>query len=112
LNSNNSDLQRLKAKVCALLQLHAIDEHAHDVLSPWIAAQSLLEHHLYEDLGLPSRTQMGHFMQAHFPTLSAQKPKDKLWKKFLYDAIDEVAPACATCDDQATCFRCLISQSA
>jgi len=39
------------------------------------------------------------------------KPKDKLWKKFLYDAIGMVAPACVACDDQEHCFTCILAEA-
>jgi len=96
--------------VKTLLESHAADEHAKTVLAPHVAAVSLEMNHLYEDLGFKSRTEMGQFMMRHFPTLAVQKPKDKLWKKFLYDSIDAIAPACAGCDDQMTCFKCLVKE--
>ena len=97
-------------EVKTLLVTHAGDLYAREELAPLIAAKSLEMNHLYEDLGMKSRTEMGKFMNKHFHTLAAQKPKDKLWKKFLYDSIGKVAPACATCDDQLTCFSCIIKE--
>ena len=44
------------------------------------------------------------------PIEKAEKPKDKLWKKYLYDSIGKIAPACATCDDQLTCFTCMVKE--
>jgi len=97
-------------KVLALLQEHASDTYAAMVLAPWVAFESLAMNHLYEDLGFKSRTEMGAFMKRHFTSLAEQKPKEKLWKKFIYDTIGEIAPACATCDDQATCFKCILQE--
>jgi nitrogen fixation protein NifQ len=54
---------------------------------------------------------MGAYMSQHFPQLAQLKPKDKLWKKFLYDSIGKVAPACASCNDQEHCFTCLIAEA-
>jgi nitrogen fixation protein NifQ len=105
-----NDLKLMETEICDLLRAHAITPRARNVLAPWVARESLKMNHLYEDLGFTSRTQMGAFMKEHFPELAAQKPKDKLWKKFLYDAIGKVAPACATCDDQATCFKCILQE--
>jgi nitrogen fixation protein NifQ len=93
-----------------LLRGYAINAHAKDVLAPWVAYESLKMNHLYEDLGFKSRTEMGKFMKKNFPVLAMRKPKDKLWKKFLYDEIGEIAPACTTCDDQATCFKCMLEE--
>ncbi len=96
--------------VKSLLVAHAIDDHAKNVLAPHVARISLKMNHLYEDLGFHSRSEMGKFMMANFPTLAVHKPKDKLWKKFLYDEVGAVAPACATCNDQITCFSCLLKE--
>lgn len=96
--------------VTALLAAHAVNGFAENVLAPMVALKSLEMNHLYEDLGFRSRTEMGRFMKRNFPLLAAQKPKEKLWKKFLYDRIGAVAPACATCDDQLTCFSCLMKE--
>jgi nitrogen fixation protein NifQ len=93
-----------------LLASHAVNGFAQMVLAPLVARTSLEMNHLYEDLGFKSRTEMGRFMMRNFPELAKQKPKDKLWKKYLYDCIGAVAPACATCDDQATCFKCIMQE--
>lgn len=106
----NSEHQLMYEEVRALLAAHAADVYARDEIAPLVAMKSLEMKHLYEDLGLESRTQMGKFMMKHFPTLAEKKPKDKLWKKYLYDSIDKVAPACATCDDQLTCFACILKE--
>lgn len=96
----------LEAKITALLQGFAKDKKAKNEIAPHIAKVSLEMNHLYQDLGFESRIQMGKYMQEHFPALCLLKPSDKLWKKYLYELIDEVAPACATCNDQINCFTC------
>ena len=96
-------------EVLELLQKYAADNYAKESIAPLVAEKSLLMNHLYQDLGLNNRIEMGKFMKKHFPKLSEQKPKDKLWKKYIYDCIGKVAPACATCDDQINCFSCLVS---
>ncbi len=100
----------MENEVRELLQKHAVNEHAKNILAPWIAYESLKMNHMYEDLGFKSRTQMGKFMKKNFPTLAEQKQSDKLWKKFIYDEIGEIAPACAGCSDQLTCFSCRVSE--
>lgn len=95
-------------EVKALLYKHAGNEEAATIYAPWVASHSLMMNHLYQDLGLQSRTEMGKFMKEYFPTLAEGKPKEKLWKKYLYDCIGKVAPACASCDDQVSCFSCMI----
>jgi nitrogen fixation protein NifQ len=93
-----------------MLASYAVNGFAAMVLAPLVARTSLEMNHLYEDMGFKSRTEMGRFMMRNFPELAKQKPKDKLWKKYLYDCIGAVAPACATCDDQATCFKCIMQE--
>lgn len=102
--------KRLYEKVKQLLESYSRDENSHDVMAPLVAEKSLEMNHLYEDMGFANRVEMGRFMKEHFPLLAEKKPQDKLWKKYIYDLVDEVAPACATCDDQATCFKCLVSE--
>lgn len=106
----NLDETIMYEDVRRLLATHAINGFAKHILAPHVARVSLEMNHLYEDLGFKSRTQMGKFMKKNFPTLAAQKAKEKLWKKFLYDEIGAVAPACTTCNDQDTCFACILKE--
>jgi len=106
-----NELQIMEEEVYALLCSYAVDSNAQNVLAPWIAKKSLEMDHLYKDLGLKNRIEMGKFMKKNFPLLAKKKPKDKLWKKFIYDEIGKVAPACATCDDQISCFTCMVSEN-
>ncbi|MFA6191279.1 MAG: nitrogen fixation protein NifQ [Sulfurimonas sp.] len=93
-----------------LLVLHASNGYAKNVLAVLVAKKSLEMNHLYQDMGFKSRAEMGKFMMNNFLELAKQKPKDKLWKKFLYEQIDAIAPACVSCNDQESCFRCLLSE--
>jgi nitrogen fixation protein NifQ len=94
----------------ALLGTYAVNGYVKYILAPHVAMISLEMNHMYEDLGFKSRSEMGRFMMRNFPELAKQKPKEKLWKKFLYERIDAIAPACENCDDQKTCFRCIVSE--
>jgi len=105
-----NELEIMEKEVSQLLGLYALNSYVKDILAPWIAYESLKMGHLYEDLGLSSRSEMGKFMKKNFPILASKKPVDKLWKKFIYDEIGKVAPACATCDDQMSCFSCMVSE--
>lgn len=98
----------LEAKVTNLLQYFAKDDYSKNTIAPHVAKVSLEMNHLYKDLGFKNRVEMGKYMSEHFPKLSKMKPKDTLWKKYLYDLLLEVAPACEECDDQDTCFSCKI----
>jgi nitrogen fixation protein NifQ len=100
----------MKEKIAALLYQYGVNAYAQTILGKWIAYESLKMNHLYHDLGFKSRTEMGRFMKKNYPILAAQKPKDKLWKKFLYDEIGQIAPACVSCNDQHNCFSCLVSE--
>lgn len=98
--------EEMYIKVKELLLLHASTKEAKEELAQKVALKSLEANHLYQDLGFESRTQMGKFMKKNFSSLDELKPKDSLWKKFIYDSIGAVAPACALCDDNITCFSC------
>jgi len=100
----NTNIKLLEEKVIALLQNYAKDDYSKNEIALHVAKVSLMENHLYQDLGLRNRFEMGRYMKEHFPTLAENKPATKLWKKFIYDSIDEVAPACEHCKDQITCF--------
>jgi nitrogen fixation protein NifQ len=101
-----NDLGKLEKKVTAFLQEYARSKESKEMIAPSVARASLLPNHLYEDLGFDNRMQMNRFMIEHFPNLAKMKPKDTLWKKFIYDFVGEVAPACEYCPDQETCFPC------
>ena len=96
----------LEAKVTNLLQFFAKDEYSKQKVAPHVAKHSLMMNHLYKDLGFKSRVEMGRYMSEHFPKLSQMKPKETLWKKYLYDLLIETAPACVECSDQENCFPC------
>lgn len=95
-----------QAEIEALLIFYAEDDQGRNVLAGRIAAAAFEMRHLYQDLGLPSRAQMNALMKKHYPALAAMKPETVRWKKFLFDCVEAVAPACAACGDQAHCFSC------
>lgn len=105
---NETPLHVLEVKVTTFLQQYAKDEKAFHETAPYLAKVSLEMNHLYQDLGFENRTQMGKYMKEHFPSLCEIKPADKLWKKFIYDSIGEVAPACEDCHDQDNCWACRV----
>jgi nitrogen fixation protein NifQ len=105
---NTTPLEVLEQKVIEFLSSFAKDEHALHVITPHLAKISLEMNHLYEDLGFANRTQMAKYMKEHFPSLCEIKPADKLWKKFIYDSIGEIAPACENCSDQDNCWACRV----
>ncbi|WP_419763511.1 MAG: nitrogen fixation protein NifQ [Arcobacter sp.] len=103
------DLELMEKEVLALLTKHANDDFAKENLAPLIARTSIEMGHLYSDLGLPSREEMGKLMSANFSSLAKLKPSDVRWKKYLYDCIAKTAPACAKCTDISNCFHCSLA---
>jgi nitrogen fixation protein NifQ len=103
------DLELMEKEVLALLVKHANNEAIKTTLAPLIAKTSIEMGHLYSDLGLPSRAEMGKLMSANFSTLAKMKPDDVRWKKYLYDCIGKTAPACAKCTDISNCFNCSLA---
>ncbi len=93
-----------------LLVMNASSSFAKEVLAEKVAKTSLEMNHLYQDMGFKSRIEMGKFMMENFTSLAKHKPKEKLWKKYLYESINAVAPACENCSDQESCFQCILSE--
>ena len=80
-------------------------------LAALIARRAMRPNHLWQDLGLRNRAELGALMRRHFEALADRNVNDMKWKKFLYRTIcrDEgfrlcTAPCCAECDDFAGCF--------
>jgi nitrogen fixation protein NifQ len=99
------DTHTLYSHVRMLLEAHARDAVALREIAPLVARRSLEMNHLYEAMGFANRGQMGKFMSEHFPALASQKPANVRWKKFLYDSIQAIAPACEGCPDAEDCFN-------
>lgn len=104
-----AELIAMELEVLEFLQKYAKNRYSKYVIAPHLAAMSIKENHLYQDMGFKNRVQMGKYMKCHFPELAQLKPLDKLWKKFIYDSIGRVAPACFTCKDQSNCFACQVA---
>lgn len=67
--------------------------------------------HLWQDLGLGSRTELSALMNIAFPALAALNTGDMKWKKFIYRhycAREGIyvcpAPSCGECSDFSKCF--------
>lgn len=93
-------------KVIALLKMHGTSDYARECLSVEIAEKSVLLRHLYQDMGFKSRSDMNKMMKENFRSLALKKPDTVRWKKYLFDCIGEVAPACSYCKDMTNCFSC------
>lgn len=97
--------------VALLLEHRASSAEQETWLAHAIASASMGENHLWQDLGLPSRSVLSRLMQTHFPTLAAKNTGDMKWKKFFYRELCERAgvpicksPHCAECCDYRICF--------
>jgi nitrogen fixation protein NifQ len=67
--------------------------------------------HLWQDLGLPTRSELTALMRRNFPALAARNVMDMKWKRFLYKQLCEAegvyacrAPSCQMCTDYDACF--------
>ena len=76
-----------------------------------IVAGCLGSDHLWQDLGLWSRSQLSAMLHYNFPELAAKNDQDMKWKKFLYKQLCEAeglylcrAPSCNVCIDYAKCY--------
>jgi nitrogen fixation protein NifQ len=80
-------------------------------LAALIARRAMRPNHLWQDLGLRNRDELGALMRRHFEPLAQRNVNDMKWKKFLYRMIcrDQgfrlcTAPSCAECPDFTVCF--------
>jgi nitrogen fixation protein NifQ len=80
-------------------------------LADMMARRCMRPNHLWQDLGLRNRRELGWLMARHFEVLAARNRADMKWKKFFYRTIcrDDgymlcAAPSCAECDDFDNCF--------
>jgi nitrogen fixation protein NifQ len=76
-----------------------------------VATGCMASNHLWQDLGLRSRTLLSVLMEQNFPALAARNDRNMKWKKFLYKQLcDEEgiqvcrAPSCDVCSDYRNCF--------
>lgn len=76
-----------------------------------LCAACMSDDHLWQDLGLWSRTDLSRLMYDNFRPLAEKNTKDMKWKKFLYKQMCESegiyvcrAPSCEVCTDYPACF--------
>lgn len=104
-------VEELDALIELLQQHQAGRDRSEGWLSVIVAAGCMANDHLWQDLGLWSRSELSALMMRNFPALAARNSGDMKWKKFLYKqlCIQEGvylcrAPSCAVCCDYAKCF--------
>ena len=76
-----------------------------------VATACMADQHLWQDLGLPSRTELNTLMQTRFAGLKLKNSGDMKWKKFFYRELCQQAevpicksPTCGACTDYKLCF--------
>jgi nitrogen fixation protein NifQ len=77
-----------------------------------VAVACLGDNHLWQDLLLENRQQLGALLRHWFPALVAKNTGDMKWKKFFYRQLCEQAeilicksPSCQVCSDYVHCFE-------
>jgi nitrogen fixation protein NifQ len=101
---------------CAELRVLMLSHRAgRDRAEEWVASivatGCMGGDHLWQDLGLWSRSELTELMRENFPGLAAKNDRDMKWKKFLYKqlCIQEGiytcrSPSCEVCVDYNVCF--------
>lgn len=94
-----------------MLEYRANDDVSEEWIAQIVAAACMGLDHLWQDLGLWSRTELSEVLSINFPELAKRNNKDMKWKKFLYKQLCERdgtyvcrAPSCDVCADYQLCF--------
>lgn len=114
LSGSQLDFSRMLEKqdlLNLLNQYRCYDTAETDWIIEMIVAACLGNDHLWQDLGLWSRSQLSAMLEYNFPELAAKNTLDMKWKKFLYKQLCEAeglylcrAPSCSVCIDYPKCF--------
>lgn len=80
-------------------------------LCAMIARRAMLPNHLWQDLGLLDRAELGRLLRDYFGGLAVLNTDNMKWKKFFYRTICASegftlcsAPSCRECNDFEDCF--------
>lgn len=94
-----------------LLEHRAWKDGSEEWMAAIVTGACMASDHLWQDLGLRSRTYLSQLMMQNFPALAAKNVHDMKWKKFLYKQLCEKeginacrAPSCEYCADYLKCF--------
>lgn len=94
-----------------LLRHRSVGRDEETWLAAIVARRSLESNHLWQDLGLHSRTDLSGLLTRNFDDLARKNTGDMKWKKFFYRALCEdeglrlcKSPNCEICDDHPVCF--------
>lgn len=110
----SNDVQRddERAEVFQLLFNHRANLYQSEIWMAYIVAMACQgQDHLWQDLGLWSRSQLSELMMRNFPVLALNNDKNMKWKKFIYKQLCITegiytcrAPSCEICTDYDNCF--------
>ena len=98
--------------ILAILMDHATVQDDETLrLARFIAFSSLLENHLWQDMGLENRAELTDIMRTYFVPMFEKNTHDMKWKKFFYKQICVregftlcKSPSCGECIDYGKCF--------
>jgi len=101
-----------EAMLRSLLRQHVtVGTPLEEALAAVVARRAQKPHHLWQDLGLRNRRELGWLMSRHFESLASRNRTDMKWKKFLYRQICRdggfllcASPTCDQCSDFDACF--------
>ncbi|MBT8439314.1 MAG: nitrogen fixation protein NifQ, partial [Gammaproteobacteria bacterium] len=95
-----------------LLHSHRANQSESEIWMAKIVAMACQgQNHLWQDMGLWSRSQLSELLMRNFPELAAKNVNNMKWKKFLYKQLCITegiytcrAPSCEVCTDYNNCF--------
>jgi nitrogen fixation protein NifQ len=94
-----------------LLDGRVDDEPEAELIAGVVAVACLGSDHLWQDLGVWNRADLGDLLTLNFPHLAARNTADMKWKKFFYKQLCQAegihtcrAPSCEVCVDFQACF--------
>ncbi|MGA9602189.1 MAG: nitrogen fixation protein NifQ [Methylocystis sp.] len=106
------DFDEEEEQLRLLFQRYRIDDSREtDWLIDMLARRSMSANHLWQDLGLHSRTELNRLIASRFPDIFARNAHNMKWKKFFFRCLCELegftlcaAPSCGECSDYHSCF--------
>ena len=101
-----------ESQLRALLERYRADRsETTDWLIAIVTRRAMAPGHLWQDLGLFDRAELGRLLERWFPELARRNVAKMKWKKFFYRSLCELegftlcaAPTCRECADFDDCF--------
>lgn len=110
--SSDSERDDEHNELYELLHSHRANQSESEIWMAKIVAMACQgQNHLWQDMGLWSRSQLSELLMRNFPELAAKNVNNMKWKKFLYKQLCITegiytcrAPSCEVCTDYNNCF--------